>query len=183
LINSIKLFLQEFLSPECQPPNLKTKTSDVFSLGKVYCFSFLAEFVGFNFKQQILRKMRQFESFLVIKSEKGIRNLGNIKKDFRHVCAFNVIDKMTQTNPDDRPDCDVILNNILFWNEYKIYNFLKTINEAWNHLKDHKLFEKNVDQKWTNGIKGSYISHVDTLNLHGFVKYVLKKVCVHQIVN
>lgn len=152
---------------------MHTKQSDVFSLGKVFCFSLLF----YSDESLTLSKMLHYQGELLTLNNK--RTLTNIKKHFKHNCAYSLIKQIISDRVEIRPDCDMILNDILFWNNFKVLDFLKVVNETWNHLKDHELFKMKVklNERWSKGINGSFIRNEDYWSLHGFVKYLVKKVC------
>jgi hypothetical protein len=42
---------------------------------------------------------------------------------------------MIANRPKNRPSCDMILNDILFWRKFKICNFLRAIGPMWRNIK------------------------------------------------
>lgn len=165
--------MQNFAAPEIlKLKQNATLESDIFSMG---CITFFVLSNGkFIFRPTICADTTTSNLKSTIFIQESILN-SNIQ--YKYKCANFMIEKLISISPKDRPSCEDILNEPVFWNLCKIFNFLKELGPL---FEAEILDFKNInDKKWidlleSNCSSGSKITNESFTDL---VKEISTKVC------
>lgn len=109
-----------------------------------------------------------------------IEKVLNCDEDYKKYCAIELIEQLTKLNPQKRPNCDSILNHVLFWDKYKMFNFIKKCNLEERNIFCERDCEKIIGHDWRKKIDSKLLDMYSNGNeertLQGLIKLMAQSV-------
>lgn len=126
-------------------------------MGKVFLYSFLYE----KSRDYTRLKLKLYRTHL--EELKPVKKFYNIENNFRQISLCKLADNLLSNAKESRKSCDKILNNILFWNKFKIFKFLSKLDMLWHDYSTSEIFRRNflIQQKWTEKVSPKFLNSFD----------------------
>lgn len=141
------------LNQEFDTSYLKSKSIDIFSLGCV--FYYVLTKGKHPFGEQISRQSNIFQNK---------RNIDELKSEDRLI-EYNLVEKMLEHNPKDRPLIDTILKHPFFWEANRQLQFFLTVSDRIEKETNTDII-KSLESNRLDVVRGDWRRHVAIELLH-----------------
>lgn len=134
----------------------ETKQSDIFALGCIFYYALskgvhpFKDTMHYN-EDGILKNIKEGKAFT--------NKILNYDEEYKKYSVTDLINQMTNKNHEKRPCCEFILNNVVFWDRFKIFKFIRLCHLNESEMKCFSLnnCESIIGNAWTKQIDPMYL--------------------------